>query len=314
MQVADLSIIVLTYDRPLHLQRCLASLAAQTYPAERLEIVVADDGSADATRAVIEEHAREHANVRHVRHGHRGIPATRNLGLRHARAPLVAIVADDHLLPPIYAEVVADFFRRRPDAQVVRFHVVPSRRDLGSRISHVYYQTSILGRVLEPYDPTEVTTRHQLDASGAAAYRREVFERVGCFDESLARAEDSDFAVRLRAAGIAIHYDPRHPIGHAYDPFLRDTLRKSWLTGWYRARHYRKNGLEVVSLGAVSGAARDKAQRLARALAQARCEGTTGMFLAALPFLLLFEAVNKAGFACSWLWGAEASPRASRDS
>src|SRR5690606_23667938 len=98
-----LSIVVLTWNRPHLLAACLRSWTRQTCPAEQFEIIVADDGSDDATRSVVVSFARTRPNLRHVRHFHRGIAATRNLGIRHARGPLVAIVADDYVLDPSYA-------------------------------------------------------------------------------------------------------------------------------------------------------------------------------------------------------------------
>lgn len=308
----DLSVIVLTYNRARLLPDCLDSLVAQTYPAERLEIVVADDGSSDVTPDVVAAYSRRHAQVRSVRHEHRGIPATRNLGLRHARGAIVAIVADDYILDPSYAERVVRFFLENADARIIRFGIVPARYDAGSRVSHSYYRASVLRGLAMAVDPAplrrtpevpgEPTTRHELDASGAAAFRREVFEQVGVFDESLARAEDSDLTVRLRRAGIPIHFDPNHPVRHQYDPYLRDTLVKSWLTGWYRYHHRRKNTEPEGALRAGSGLLAKKVSALRAALRAERSEGTTAWFVVGLPLLLLFEATNKAGFACSWLY------------
>ena len=307
----DLSIIVLTYNRARVLADCLDSLVAQTHPAERLEIVVADDGSSDTTPDVIAAYARAHENVRCARHEHRGIPATRNLGLRHARSPVVAIVADDYILDRTYAERVLRFFHEHPGAEVVRFGIVPARYDAASRISHAYYRASVLRGLLIPGDspsfrapaevPRESTTEHGLDASGAAAFRREVFTRVGVFDETLARAEDSDLTVRLRRAGIAIHFEPNLPVRHQYDPYLRDTLMKSWLTGWYRYHHRRKNGVAKGALRVTIDQLAQKVTALRAELRASRREGALGWFVVGLPFLLLFEATNKAGFVCSWL-------------
>ncbi|HYD50095.1 MAG TPA: glycosyltransferase, partial [Terriglobales bacterium] len=232
-----------------------------------------------------------------------------------ARAQMVAIVADDYQLAPDYVATVVRFFEERPAAMILRCGMTAAGSDLGSRISDAYYRASILRRIDAgaagsawsrwlPRVPCDVTTRHQLEASGAAAFRREVFDRVGMFDESLGRAEDSDLTVRLRRHGIAIHYLPIDLVRHQYHPYLRDTLIKSWYTGWYRYRHYHKN-----QLGA--GGARQlvpamilgKLRGLAALVHGIR--GTDDRRLSlwlALPCVLLFEAVNKAGFVSSWLW------------
>lgn len=311
-----LSIIVLTYNRPLLLRDCLESLASQSESESSYEVIVADDGSAAETAAVVSRHAAAHANVRHVRHEHRGIPATRNLGLRQARAPIVAIVADDYLLAPDYVHTILHFFADHEDALVLRCAMAASRADLGSRISHAYYRASVLRRLTDPEapvggvftiprPPAQVVTRHGLEAAGGAAFRRRVFELVGEFDESLARAEDSDLTVRLRRNGIAVHYLPREVVRHQYDRYLRDTLVKCWCTGWYRYQHYRKNQLAAAGPGnVIHGLLHGKVMGVLAMLEQARGEGSLATVVVALPCVLLFELLNKAGFVCSWALSA----------
>jgi glycosyltransferase involved in cell wall biosynthesis len=46
----ELAVIVSTFERPQHLRRCLESIAAQTEVAERIEVIITDDGSSDLTR------------------------------------------------------------------------------------------------------------------------------------------------------------------------------------------------------------------------------------------------------------------------
>lgn len=293
-----LSIVVLTYERAALLERCLASLARQTVAPEHLEIVVADDGSSDDTPDRVERWVRDHPNIRGVRHDHAGIPATRNLGLRAATADLVAFVADDYELPPDYAERVLSTFEQNPQVQVLRFSITASTNDLGAQISDLYYRASVLARVAGAA-PRGLVTEHTLDASGAATFRRALFDRLGGFDESLMRAEDSEFAVRLRQAGVAIHFDPEHRVGHRYDPLMRDTVRKSWTTGWYRCLARRRSAVPEVSAVALG---RQKTRALRRALGEARAKRTVGLLALALPGFLLFEVTNRAGYLASSLW------------
>ena len=49
----EVSAVVPTYQRPELLEACLAALAAQSFPGDRYEVIVADDGSEDATAAVM---------------------------------------------------------------------------------------------------------------------------------------------------------------------------------------------------------------------------------------------------------------------
>lgn len=316
-----ITVIVLTWNRRLLLQDCFESLLAQDYPRDRLEILISDDGSADGTREWAELKAATHAGVRYLRQPHRGIAAARNQGIRQATGDFIAIVADDYILPPDYARTIASFFGDEPDAQIMRFHVAAADSNAGSRISHLYYEISLRRRLLpgrEPGSPEpgsrwtrfrrqlhheeeKVTTEHHLEAAGAAAFRSGVFERVGLFDESLRRAEDTDLTLRLRDRGIPIHFFPHLSIRHQYSPLMGDTLKKCFVSGASRYALERKRQQEHgVTRPATPAVAKRELGSVVLALWRARQAGMPLKSLLYLPFMALFEATNKAGFAYAW--------------
>ncbi len=314
-----ISVIVLTYNRKRLLKDCLDSLLQQSETGDGLEILVADDGSEDGTNELIARHYCAVSNIKYLHHQHRGISATRNMGLRAATGEIVAIVADDYILDRDYVKVILEFFRSHPEASVIRFRIVPSRNDLGSRVSHFYYDASMRGRLHNhsvehtrrslKSAPTglqkplvkneEIMVENGVEASGAAAFRRDVFERVGFFDENLARAEDTDWTLRMRAYGIDIYYNPNLPIQHQYDRWMLDTIRKSFESGWSRYCYYRKHRITPI-----------EAERNWKTW----CSAKFGTLLTALrhletpkqllyfPFLIFFEGANKLGFVCAWMF------------
>src|ERR1044071_1568610 len=105
-----ISIVVLTYNRKRLLKDCLESLLVQTYPKEKLEIVISDDGSCDGTRELVEGFQTRHGHLKYCPQAHKGIAAARNNGISHASGGVIAIVADDYILDPAYAETIATFF------------------------------------------------------------------------------------------------------------------------------------------------------------------------------------------------------------
>jgi GT2 family glycosyltransferase len=323
MTQPTISIVVLTHDRRKMLADCLRSLLAQTYPRERLEIVVSDDGSRDGTRALVSGLQERHANLRYAYQPHRGIAAARNNGIAHATGQIVAIVADDYILHPTYAATIAQFFDQHPAAMVVRFKIVAAGRDPGSRISHFYFDVSVRRR-LAPEPPAEtfrwrerfarawrrpmrleetITTRHQLEAAGAAAFRREVFVRAGRFDESLQRAEDTDMTMRLRALGIDVYYYPFQEIRHQYHPLMVDTVAKCFLTGLNRYRLYRKHAHLPGQHGPVKTLLSHEVQAAFTALWRARQAESMPKLLCYLPFMAFFEAATGAGFFAGFVSG-----------
>lgn len=72
------------------------------------------------------------------------------------------------------------------------------------------------------------------------AFRREVFECVGRFDEELGFAEDVDFAWRARAAGFAIYYEPAALVRHDWGG-PREDFPRAFRYGVGRTRLYRKH-------------------------------------------------------------------------
>jgi len=311
----DLSIIVLTHNRAALLLQCLDSLLRdQEEPGGGYEVIVVDDGSTDNTRALMEARSAGESRLRYAPQSHLGISAARNHGIREARAPLVAIVADDYILPPEYVRVIKGFFRDRPSARAVRFHVVASGNDLSSRVSHFYYEISLLNR-LQPEPPgrtawerfifyfrrlpppsMQITCNHDLEAAGAAAYRRDVFEEVGFFDENLQRGEDTDMRMRLRERGIDLYYVPYVYIRHQYRCGCLDTVRKSFQSGLHHYGLYAKHAANCPWACRAGSSLHFLARQFLRGFWRARQSRSLGRFFVYLPFMMTFELAVKAGF------------------
>src|SRR5438128_2284668 len=103
------STVMIFLNAERFMQEALDSVFAQTW--ERWELLLVDDGSTDDSREIAKRSAAEHpAKVRYLEHpGHenRGMSASRNLGIRHARGAFVAFLdADDVWLPAKLAEQI----------------------------------------------------------------------------------------------------------------------------------------------------------------------------------------------------------------
>lgn len=100
--MSGVSVIVPVHDNASTLARCLDSIKAQKYTD--LEIILVDDGSADASTSICEHAVSRDARVRLLRLPHKGATAARKTGLRAARSEYVAFVdADDYLEPDFCA-------------------------------------------------------------------------------------------------------------------------------------------------------------------------------------------------------------------
>jgi glycosyltransferase involved in cell wall biosynthesis len=172
------SVVVPTCGRPELLRRCVAALEAQSLPDDAVEIIVVDD---TLTR--------------------RGPAATRNIGWRRARAPIVAFTDDD---------------------------TVPDREWLARGLAAFAPGIdAVTGRIVMPLPATPTDYERNEQGLERAEFvtancfvRREVLARLGGFDESfrLPWREDSDLHFRLLEAGSVIARAPDALVVHPVRP------------------------------------------------------------------------------------------------
>src|SRR5690242_2657594 len=92
----SISVVIPTHGRPELLHRCLDALMAQEYPAERVEILVVEDGGPGASADVVLGIQARHPDrcVRYLAVEQGGPGAARNAGLRHASGDIIAFTDD----------------------------------------------------------------------------------------------------------------------------------------------------------------------------------------------------------------------------
>lgn len=109
-----LGVVVPAYDVADYLPACLDSILAQSH--HRLEVLVVDDGSPDASGEIAEQYAARDPRVRVVHTDNRGLGAARNEGLRHVRGDYVGFADSDDVVPPTaYAALVGSLERSGAD-------------------------------------------------------------------------------------------------------------------------------------------------------------------------------------------------------
>jgi glycosyltransferase involved in cell wall biosynthesis len=184
------SVIIITYNREKYLTAALQSVFDQDY-ANR-EVILVDDGSTDSTPAIAESFEGQ---VRYVQMPHRGIPAARNEGVRQARGQLIAFLDSDDLWEPEKLSFQVRHLQEHPDCDIC-FGML--RRFLEP------------GASLPPGLRMESVNADQVSMSVCVGLiRREVFERVGEFDENFAVGEDTDWMARARDQGCRFDFPER---------------------------------------------------------------------------------------------------------
>jgi glycosyltransferase involved in cell wall biosynthesis len=219
-QMPTVSVLIPCYNERERIGHCLQSLLRNDYPAGRIELVVIDGHSNDGSRELVDELARRHPNVRVLDNPARGKPQGLNLGIQSTRSDVV-VRADAHAwYPPSYVRrLVEDLDRYAADntGGVRETHIGGSRmaRAIGIAISHRF-------AAADAHYRTGTKRVRAVESVFGGCYRREVFGRIGLFNEHLVRTQDRELNRRLLGAGGRIVLDPQvwclyFPRGHMRD-------------------------------------------------------------------------------------------------
>jgi GT2 family glycosyltransferase len=239
------SVIICTRDRPDQLARCLVSFKDQTVVPS--EVIVIDNASVDdRTRNVALK-----AGVRYIREDRPGLDIARNTGAAVASCPILVYTDDDTVLHPAWLERMVAAFDD-PAIWAVTGQVLPA--ELETAAQAVFEKAwGGLGKGYErrDYGPAfyEQTRRKgcpawEIGAGASMAFRREVFDRLGGFDERLdvgaaGCSGDSEYWHRILCAGGVCRYEPSAVLYHYHQrefeglarqlrAYMRSTSPPSW--------------------------------------------------------------------------------------
>jgi glycosyltransferase involved in cell wall biosynthesis len=197
------TVIVPVRNEAAYIRECLSSLLNQTYPRDTFEIIVVDGWSSDGTPEIVRDIASEMENVRLLTNAAGIVPAAMNLGIRHARGEII-IRADGHnVYPRDYVENCVKYLEETGADNVGGpWVIVPVDRTLSARLV-----AAVLSNPFGVGDSHYRTGDKEgfVDTVPFGAFRRELFDRIGMYDEKLVRNQDNELNARIRRAGGRIY-------------------------------------------------------------------------------------------------------------
>ena len=190
------SVVIPAYNEEQYLGRCLEALERQTFPVDRVEVIVVDNGSTDATAEI----ARRYG-VRVIAEPRKGVAHARQTGFATARGVVIVSTDADTVVPPSWVARIAEHFRADPA--------------LGAVYGPVYWPDGrLMEQLLVRYPVTwglwaSNRVRRSLWWGSNFAVRQEVFWEAGGFPVqwSEGSGEDTDLARRVRRIA-PVRFDP----------------------------------------------------------------------------------------------------------
>lgn len=178
------SVIIPTYNRGTMVCDALDSVLAQDY--RPMEVIVVNDGSTDDTM----ERLKAYGDGIHViEQANKGVSSARNAGIQRAKGDYLAFLDSDDRWEKGKLTAQVDFFQNHPDALICQSDEIWIRN--GKRVNPMNKHKKLSGMIFEP------SLRLCLVSPSAVIIKRDLFDEVGLFDETLPACEDYDLWLRI---------------------------------------------------------------------------------------------------------------------
>jgi len=215
-----ISIISPVRNEDKYISKCLSSMVCQSYPNENYEIIVVDGLSDDGTRKIIERFQQQYKNIKLLDNPSQTVPQALNIGLSHAKGNVIVRVDGHAIIEKDYLSKCVKYLQR------TRVECVGG---VIESVNETFIGKAIALAMAYPFGVGNAHFRTSgkegfVDTIAFGAYRREVFDKIGYFDEELVRCQDDEFNYRLRKFGGKIFLTPK--IKSYYYP--RANLKKLW--------------------------------------------------------------------------------------
>jgi len=207
----------------------LRALAANDLPKERFEVIIVDGMSEDGSAELAEALLCRMGNGRVIENSRRITPVALNVGVEAARGDVIIILG-------AHSAVFSDFLSRNLEV------LERTGADcVGGTLIQVASDT-LLANVINvaqncPFGSGGAGFRYSdkpgyINTVPFGAYRREVFEKIGGFDEALYKGQDAEFNFRMVESGLTIYYSPEIKTRYFSRSSLRRLFKQFVAMGW----------------------------------------------------------------------------------
>ena len=234
------TLILPVRNESTHFQHTLLAIAAQDYPPECTEILIADGMSTDITRTIVQEfaHSRLRLKIHILDNPGKIVPTGMNIALRQARGEIIIRVDGHCIIAPDYVSKCVKH---------IRTDGVDGVGGPMESVGETHTAKVIAIGMSSPFGVGNSAFRTMsgksmlVDSVPFPAYTRKIIERVGLYDEELVRNQDDEYNYRIRQSGGKILL--ANDVHSTY--FSRASLKGLWKQyfqyGYWKVRVLQKH-------------------------------------------------------------------------
>jgi len=225
------SVIIPCRNEEKYIGRCLDSIIGQDYPKEKLEVLVMDGMSEDRTREIIKnfQFSNSDFQIKLIDNPQKFTPFGLNIGIKNSKGEVIIRMDSHAAYQKDYISKCLSYLEKyKADNVGGIIKTIPAEDTLIARaiavcLSHFF-------GVGNSYFRTGSKKPKWVDTVFGGCYRKEVFDKMGLFNENLIRSQDMEFNLRLKRKGgkillapdIVSYYYPKSKLGEFFIHNFKD--------------------------------------------------------------------------------------------
>jgi len=194
-----ISIIIPCRNEEKFIAKCLDSTISNDYPKENLEILVIDGMSEDRTRQIVDEYVKQYSFIKLLDNPKMIAPSALNIGIENAKGEVIVVMCAHATYEKDYISKCVEYMKKYEVDNVGGKMMTISEND-GLVSKAIVLVLSYRFGVGDSYFRIGIKEPKFVDTVPFGCYKKEVFEKIGLFNENLVRNQDIEFNLRLKKA------------------------------------------------------------------------------------------------------------------
>ena len=240
--VPTVSVVVPCRNEKDHIHSCIRSILNQEYSKDEIEFIVVDGMSEDGTRDILKELMEEDSRLKVVDNPRRITPCARNIGIREAKGQYIAILDAHTVYAPSYIPTCINLLEEHSEVCCAGGPIISVGKGMFGRAT-----AAAMSHPLGVGNAKHRFPNFEGYAEGACfpVFRKEIFDKVGFFDEDLVRNQDDEFNFRVALSGGKVFLSPRAQCTYYVRETVAELFWQFFQYGYYRVVVLRKHRLPI---------------------------------------------------------------------
>ncbi len=234
----NVSVIIPCRNEERYIAECIDSVLACNYPHDKLEIIVIDGRSNDATRDIVKKIQKQHANIYLMDNPGQTTQWALNMGIKNASGDVIFILGAHAMMTGDYIGACVKILEEHPEVGCA-----------GGLTENIYANglSGIIGRAMSSRFGVgnahfrTGTKSGYVDTVAFGAYRKQVFDTIGYFDEELVRNQDDEFSYRMIKNGYKIYLNTDIKLLYYTRSSFRSLFKQYFQYGYWKVYVNKKH-------------------------------------------------------------------------